>query len=196
MLPPLSLLPPAPAAWESADNVVVFAQAKGPCRHVECPPADAALDRAQLNWIELNRGRGAVRRGGGGGGRGGGARGVAADETSKRTLEPAGRFFQAFANRRKYSRTFSEQERVDQSKKQKEADVEDDEDDEPETEDLLSLDPKQWKVRNGQRTPEKDAGLSTNAGGRAPPATAETGPRPLCRARLVQAALARDGRGL
>jgi hypothetical protein len=73
---------------------------------------------------------------------------AAAGEASRHVLEPAGRFFQAFAHRRKYSRTFSEQERVDAAKQVQADDDDDDDEDEEESEDLLSLDPKQWKARH------------------------------------------------
>jgi len=80
-------------------------------------------------------------------------RAAAAGEATRKPLEPAGRHFQAFANRRKYSRTFSEQERFDEAKKARNVVVEEEEEEEEESKALLSLDPRNWKV--GQRVRSK-----------------------------------------
>jgi len=65
---------------------------------------------------------------------------------AKRTIEPVGRYFQAYFNRKRHNRTVTEQEAVDKAKNAVDAVEVDSQDDEVETAALLRLDPSSWKV--------------------------------------------------
>ena len=136
-LAPMLALPPAPDAWTHADNAAVLGSLKGrrrPSLLSLCLCGHSQVHRAPSDRVVLApAGHGAQRR-------------AATGSGSRQPLAPAGRYFQAFANRRKYSRTFSEQERVDALRTAKEDEVDDDDEYEVETADLLSLDPRQWKA--------------------------------------------------